>query len=95
MSLDNELERGRLADEILANPVYTESFTMIEQELTRKWRESRDPQEREQLHQLLRMLDKSRTVLEATMRSGQVASKELERKRSLSERLTGSWRSAA
>ena len=84
-----------MADEVLKNPVYAESYELIEQEITRKWRDSRDALEREQLHQLLRMLEKARTVLEATMRSGQVAAKELERKRSLPERMTGRWRNVA
>lgn len=95
MSLEKDVERGRLADAVLQNPVYVESYGLIEQEITRKWRESRDAAEREQLHQLLRMLDKARTVLESAMRSGKVAAKELERKRSLAERMTGRWQKAA
>lgn len=95
MSLERDIDRARLAGEVLANEVYTESFALLEQEITKKWRDSRDAKEREQLHQMLLMLDKSRTVLEATMRSGQVAAKELERKRSLAERLTGRTQRAA
>lgn len=95
MSLESELERGRLAEAVLTNEVYTDAYTQIEQEITRKWRESRDKDEREQLHQLLRMLEKARTVLEATMRSGKVAAETLQRKRSLSERMTGRLRNVA
>lgn len=87
MSLEHDEERGRLADEVLKNRVYAESFSLIEQEMTRLWRESRDKDEREQLHQLLRMLDKSRSILESTMRSGRVASDELRKRRSLAERI--------
>lgn len=87
MSLEQDEERGRLADEVLKNRVYAESFSLIEQEMTRLWRESRDKDEREQLHQLLRMLDKSRAILESTMRSGRVASDELRKRRSLAERI--------
>ena len=86
MSLEREADRGRLADDVLRNPVYAESYDLIEQEITRKWRDSKDRDEREQLHQLLRMLAKARTVLESTMRSGKVASSELKRKRTLAER---------
>lgn len=92
MSLEQDVERGRQAEAVLANPVYADAYLQIEQEVTRKWRESRDKEEREQLHQLLRMLDKARTVMESTMRSGKVAAKELERRQSLSERLTGRLR---
>ena len=87
MSLEQDEERGRLADEVLKNRVYAESFSLIEQEMTRLWRESRDKDEREQLHQLLRMLDKSRSILESTMRSGRVAADELRKRRSLAERI--------
>lgn len=87
MSLEIEADRGRLAQDVLDNEVYAESYGLIEQEIARKWRDSRDAKEREQLHQLQRMLDKARNVLEQTMRSGKVASAELERKRSLSERI--------
>ena len=95
MSLEKDVDRARLAADVLNNAVYSESFALIEQEITRKWRDSRDASEREQLHQLLRMLDKSRTLLEATMRSGQVAAKDLERKRTLAERMTGRLQRAA
>lgn len=89
MSLEKDIDRARMAGEVLSNPVYAESYAQIEQEFTRKWRDSRDKDEREDIHRALLMLDKARTILEATMRSGQVAAKELERKRSLAERLTG------
>lgn len=95
MTLEYDVDRGRKAEEVLNNPVYADAYTRIEQEITRKWRESRDKEEREQLHQLLRMLDKARTVLESTMRSGKVAAKELERRRSLPERVTGRLRRGA
>lgn len=87
MSLEREADRGRLADDVLRNPVYAESYDLIEQEITRKWRESKDRDEREQLHQLQRMLAKARTVLESTMRSGKVAASELKRKRTIAERV--------
>jgi hypothetical protein len=95
LSLEKDIDRARLADEVLNNPVYAESYAQIEQEFTKLWRDSRDKDEREDIHRALLMLGKARTILEATMRSGQVAAKELERKRSLSERMTGGWRKTA
>jgi hypothetical protein len=95
LSLEKDVDRARLAGEVLNNPVYAESYAQIEQEFTRLWRDSRDKDEREDIHRALLMLGKARTILEATMRSGQVAAKELERKRSLSERMTGGWRKTA
>lgn len=88
MSDYDEAQRGQLAQQVLDNPVYAQSYGLIESELVRKWKESRDPVEREQLHQLLRMLEKARNVIESTMRSGKVAAAEIERKRSLLDRLT-------
>lgn len=87
MSLEKDAERGRQAQAVLDNPVYVESYGLIEQEITRKWRDSRDASEREELHRLLKMLDKARTVLESTMRSGRVAEADIQRKRSLAERV--------
>lgn len=87
MSDQHEAERGRLAQAVLDNPVYAESYGLIEAEITRKWRESRDKDEREQLHMLLRMLDKARNVLESTMRAGKLADAEIERKQTLMQRI--------
>lgn len=79
--------RGRLASEVLENEVFQQAFTDIEQEVIRLWRDSRDAKDREHLHQLLMMLSKVRTVLESAMRSGKVATADLQRKASLSERI--------
>lgn len=82
-----EAQRGQLAEQVLKNEVYAGAYGLIESELTRLWRESRDRDEREQVHQLLRMLSKVQTVLESTMRSGQVATAELQRKQTLAQRI--------
>jgi DNA-binding MurR/RpiR family transcriptional regulator len=87
MTDEQEAIRGRLAQDVLENPVYAESYGAIEQEIMAKWRDSRDPVEREELHRLLKMLAKARNVLESTMRTGQLAAAELERKRTLADRL--------
>lgn len=87
MTPEQEVERGRWAEEVLANPVYAEAHGLIAQGITEQWRNSRDAAEREQLHQMLRMLDKVQTLLESTMRTGKVAQAELKRKASLAERI--------
>lgn len=87
MSDAEDVERGRLAESVLNNRVYVESYDLIEKELIRIWQESRNKDEREELHQLQRMLSKAKNLLEGTMRSGKIAAAELERKRSLPERL--------
>lgn len=87
MGLENEAERGRLAEEVLNNPVYAEAYQLIEKGITDQWRQSRDEKEREQLHQLLRMLDKARNVVETTMREGRVAQDKLAQRASLAQRI--------
>lgn len=89
MSDEHEAERGRLAQEVLDNPAYIEAHAKIEQEVIRKWQESRNLDEREQLHRLLLTLHKLKSTLEATMRSGMVASRKLAEKQSLIGRLRG------
>lgn len=87
MTPAQEVERGLQAESVLQNPIYCEAYTLIEQGILKTWRESGDAVQREELHKVLKLLDKARSLIEATMRSGKVAAKDLERKRKLSERL--------
>lgn len=87
MSYEEDMKRGQQAEAVLTNPVYIDAYSKIEQGILSVWRESGDKAEREELHKLLKLLDKVRNLTESTMRSGQIAAKELERKRSLSERV--------
>ena len=87
MSHEAELQRGKLAQEVLDNPVYIEAHAAIEQETIRLWREARNPEDREQLHQLLLMHEKAKVALESVMRSGQIAEAELSRKLSRAEQI--------
>jgi hypothetical protein len=92
----SDAQRGQAAQAVLDSPIYAESYTLIESELTRKWRESRDPEEREHIHQLLRMLDKARNVLETVMRTGQLAEDAIRRKQSQAEQMAdAAWKRRA
>lgn len=86
-SLESDRERGRLAREVLDNPIYAEAHAAIEQEVIKQWREARNTQDREQLHQLLLMHAKAKTALESVMRTGQLAEAELQRKASRAEQI--------
>lgn len=88
MSLEQDALRGKQAQEVIENPLYADAYVQVEDAITATWKASRDPKEREQLHVMLGLLTKTRNVLESAMRSGEVAAKELQRKRSLVERLT-------
>lgn len=86
-----EVQRGRLAQEVIDNPIYAEAHAAIEQEIIRQWREARNPEDREQLHQLLLMHARAKTALESVMRSGQVAEAELSRKVSRAEQIGNAY----
>lgn len=87
MSYEEDMKRGLLAESVLTNEVYTDAYDKIEQGILAQWRASTDKVEREELHKLLKLLDKVKGLTESVMRSGQIAAKELDRKRSLSERV--------
>lgn len=87
MSDEADALRGKRAQEVLDNEVYAESYAAIEQEILSKWRDSRSPEDREQLHQFRMMLDKVQNALETVMRTGEVAAAEIARKRSKAEQI--------
>lgn len=87
MSDIQDVERGRLAEDVLNNQVYDESYGLIEKEIHSKWQNSRDKEDREHLHRLLMALLLIRSSLEATMRSGLLAADKLRREQNLAERI--------
>lgn len=87
MSLEIEAQRGQLAESVLTNPVYAEAYDLIAEGITAQWRASRDAAEREQLHQLLRVVDKARSLVETTMRDGKVAADKIKQRNTLAQRL--------
>jgi hypothetical protein len=88
MSHEADALRGKQAQQVIENEIYAGAYTQVEEAITGLWKASRDPLEREELHKMLGLLGKVRGVFESAMRSGEVAEKELQRKRSLKERLT-------
>ncbi|SDQ42257.1 hypothetical protein [Pseudoxanthomonas sp. CF125] len=87
MSDEADALRGKRAQEVLDNEVYADSYASVEAELINKWRDSRNPEDREQLHQFLMMLGKVQNALETVMRTGEVAAAEIARKRSKAEQI--------
>lgn len=73
-----DAERGRLAAEVLNNPVYAEARDLIHAEIVKKWAESSDPEQREHLHRMQKCLSKLDEVLTKTMNDGKVAAATLE-----------------
>ena len=94
MSLQNEALRGDLARQVLENEVYAEAYGLIEQEITKAWRESKNPAEREELHRALRSLNKVQNLMQSTMDSGKVATRTLLDERSKLQRIGGYFKAA-
>jgi len=86
LSDERDVQRGLLAQSVLDNTVYIDSYGVVEQEIIRSWRDARNAQDREQLHQMLLMLGKARNALESVMRSGKLAQDAIIQKRNLLQR---------
>ena len=76
----NEIERGRLAKDVLENTVYREAFDGIKRELYNRWLSAENTQERENLSGFGKMLDKVETSLRHTMVTGEIELANLEHK---------------
>lgn len=87
MSHETEARRGQEAQAIVESPLYAESFAAVEAEIIALWRAARDPGDREQLHTMLGLLEKTREALESVIRTGEVASAEIARKQSRAEQI--------
>jgi hypothetical protein len=95
VSHESDALRGRQAQEVLDNPIYAEAWAAIEKEIISQWREARNPQDREQLHQLLLMHERAKAAMASVMRSGEVATAELQRRQSRAEQMVTGLRPRA
>lgn len=89
MTPEQEVMRGKLAADVLDSPAYQEAYATVDAALIKAWREARDRNDREDLHKMLGLLSRVQGAMEGVMRNGQIAQKELLRKRSLAEKLGG------
>lgn len=87
MTPEQEVLRGKLASDVLDNPVYQDAYSTIEGALIKRWRESTDPAEREECHKLLGLLGKVKAVTEGVMRAGKLEESELIRKRNFRDKV--------
>ena len=94
MTDEQDSRRGAEAREVLDNPIYAEAYDSVRGEILALWEASRDAADREQLHTMLGLLTKTRTAIESVMRTGEVATAEIKRKKSLAERTIGRFRAA-
>ena len=87
MSNEQDVQRGKDALAVLQNPAYIEAYTTLDAALVKAWRDSRDPQDREDLHRMLGLLSRLQGVMEGAVRNGQITEKEILRKRNFAERM--------
>lgn len=87
MSNEQDVQRGKDALAVLQNPAYIDAYTTLDAALVKAWRDSRDPQDREDLHRMLGLLSRLRGVMEGAVRNGQITEKEILRKRNFAERM--------
>ena len=88
MNLEDEDRRGLLAKEVLESPIYLEAYATIEEKLVNQLSLAETTAERgEHLRRLLVAHRKIRQYIEQVMVTGKMAEQELERQRSLADRI--------
>lgn len=75
MTPEQEIARGHQAQALLDDPLLSEAFTVIEQEILTVWKASpaRDEAGREKLWLMQQMLRRVKTHLESVVQSGTLA----------------------
>lgn len=83
-NLMREIDRARLAKEVVENPMFAEAFDRLSAQMRDEWEASpaRDTEGRERLWLAVNLLGKVRSHLLETMQTGQMARMQLEEKRS-------------
>jgi ribosome-binding ATPase YchF (GTP1/OBG family) len=94
MSDTEDVRRRELAKQVIENEIYAESYDLIEKEIYRKWRDSRDEKEQMRLHDLLLALGKTRQVMDGVMFSGELALKKLQADRNRVQKIGDYFKSA-
>jgi hypothetical protein len=87
MNEAKDIERGALAESVLSNRVFLESFEALEAKITTEWKQAKCPSEREKLHLSLMLLKRLESHLKSLVMNGDVAGRVVERKNSLLERV--------
>jgi hypothetical protein len=85
--LDRDVDRARQAQAVLENPAFVDSYAALERAITDRWRNSRDAQDREELHRQLMALLLIRGHLETVLREGQIAADKLGREQTRADRM--------
>jgi hypothetical protein len=95
--LIREIDRGQQARIVIDSPIYREAIDGLREQLMAEWRDTtgRDTQGREQLWLAQNLLQRIEAHLAQVMTTGQMASLQLEQKRSVASRavdwMQGRW----
>lgn len=87
MSASKELERGRLAADVLENAVYVDAMQQLQTEIVTKWQAEKDEKQRDWLWSMMQASKRLEKLLTDTMQTGQMRAKSLELQRSRAERV--------
>lgn len=89
MNLNQRIYNADQAKLVLDNEAFQQAFADIKQEITEQWTQSpaRDPDGRERLWLMLKLLEKVELCLKSSLDSGKLAKKELEYQESLAKKV--------
>lgn len=85
--MTDEIERGRLAREVLENPEFIRTMAQIHEEVLSKWQSETDPKQREWLWLMSQARKQFQEVLTQSIADGEFTSRQIEMRRSKLERL--------
>lgn len=86
MSASEELERGRLATEVLENRVYQDAMDQLRAEIVTKWQNEKNEADRNWLWSLMQASKRLEKIMTDTMQTGQLRSKQIELQRTRLEK---------
>lgn len=85
--MSDEIERGRLAREVLDNPVFIAAMAQIQAEVVSQWQNEKNPKDREWLWSMNQACKRFQQVLTQTVASGEFKAQKIEQERSRLARL--------
>lgn len=82
MKLEEELQRGQMAEYLLSHPLFVESFDLIEKEVMEEWKNSpsRDADGREKLWTMMKLLQRLKANIQTVAETGKLAEMSLMQK---------------
>lgn len=89
MNAQEELERGQLAADVLANRVYVESMTQIRDEILARWQIEQDEARRDHLWRMVQCHKRLESVIAEVMTTGKMRQKSIQAEQSRADRLKG------